>query len=160
MTPVSAFDLFNGERPELSFGCEKIDRVIGMLNVAGITEISGEAGTGKTQFCLCLSLQCQLPVSKGGMNGSCTYLNCGEGQFPIRRLNQLAGSYSPDITQQTKFLENVMIEQSYSPEEALNTLSKKIPEMCLSKGVKLLIIDSLAGAYPLASSSVYDFVIT
>lgn len=144
MTPTSAFELFMSERHELSFGCKKIDDAIGKLNIAGITEISGEAGTGKTQFCLCLSLQCQLPVSSGGMDGTCAYLSCGEGQFPIRRLSQLAACYDPNITQ-ASFLENVVIEQCYSPEEALNTLCKKIPEMCSSRRVKLLIIDSLAG---------------
>jgi len=40
----------------LSLGCPLIDDITGGISTQGITEISGEAGCGKTQFCLVLSL--------------------------------------------------------------------------------------------------------
>lgn len=147
MTPKSAFDLLLNQRQKLSFGCPKIDEVIGKLDPdSGITELSGEAGSGKTQICLVLSLQCQLPLSSGGIAGCCAYLSCGEGDFPIRRLSQLASSFEARSGfTQTTLLGNIFINQCYSPEDVQNTLSKKLPEMCTSSNVKLLIVDSLAG---------------
>lgn len=35
----------------------------------GITEIAGESASGKTQFCLQLSLTVQLPEENGGLAG-------------------------------------------------------------------------------------------
>ena len=91
------------------------DRKIGcILPGCGILELSGEAGCGKTQICLILSLQvlyvlivvvllfymllimtlqAQLSPLLGGLDGSVAYISCGEGQFPIRRLSQLAKYY-------------------------------------------------------------------
>jgi hypothetical protein len=43
--------------------------------VQGITEISGEAGTGKTQFALRLALQVQLPAVEGGLDGAALYIS-------------------------------------------------------------------------------------
>ena len=80
-------------------------------------------------------------MSSGGLNGSCAYISCGEGEFPIRRLSQLQSS--PAFEGCT--LEKVLIEQCYSPEDMISTLRTKIPEMCEKKCIKLLIIDSLAG---------------
>jgi len=147
MIPKSAFELLGSHTPSLSFGCPRIDEAVGKLTPgSGIVELSGEAGTGKSQICLVLSLQCQLPATCGGMEGSCAYICCGEGDFPIRRLSQLAASYEAKsgISQNT-LLENILIDQCYSPEDVQKTLSKKLPDMCSTGNVKLLIIDSLAG---------------
>ena len=144
MEPKTAFELlqqYNNERPDLSFGCGVLDKAIGRIPTCGINEISGEAGAGKTQFCLGLSLQCQLPISSGGLGGACAYIISGEGEFPIRRLSQL--QTSPRYEGCT--LEKVLIEQCYSPEDMTTTLRTKIPEMCEKNSIKLLIIDSLAG---------------
>lgn len=35
----------------------------------GITEISGEAGTGKSQLCMQLAIRVHLPISEGGLEG-------------------------------------------------------------------------------------------
>ena len=103
-------------------------------------------GTGKSQICLTLSLQCQLSINNGGLDGKCAYMSCGEGEFPIRRLLQLAGAYEAKTgISQNSFVERVLIQKSYTPDEAQLTLTKSIPDMCRMKNVRLLIIDSLAG---------------
>ena len=54
---------------KLSSGCKKIDRLLGGgLLVPGLTEIGGMSAAGKTQLCLQLCLQVQLPLEEGGLN--------------------------------------------------------------------------------------------
>ena len=38
-------------------------------------------------------MQAQVSPLRGGLDGSVAYISCGEGQFPIRRLSQLAKHY-------------------------------------------------------------------
>ena len=88
MSFTTAFDLWNVQsgRDRLCFGVSAIDKVIHALPLSGITEISGEAGSGKTQVCLHLALRCQIDIE----NASVAYISCGEGDFPVRRLSQMA----------------------------------------------------------------------
>ena len=146
----------------LSSGCKKIDSVIGGYPVGSITEVAGEAGCGKTQMMLCLALQCQLPIELGGLNSNVAYLSCGEGEFPIKRLNQLAKAYalkSNNFKTSQEFLDGVKIEQCHTAEQLRECLKSNIPKVCrqpeninksrLSENdlVKLIIIDSIAGVF-------------
>ncbi|CAM9314337.1 unnamed protein product, partial [Chrysoparadoxa australica] len=92
----TAKDLYNNEfkRKRFSFGCSHLDHVFGGgLITQGITEVTGEAGSGKTQLCLQLALQAQLSPHQGGLGGKSCVLSCGEGDFPSKRLSQLAQHY-------------------------------------------------------------------
>merc|ERR1712166_1134638 len=54
----------------LGLGCPHFDQLLrGGFTSRGINEISGEAGTGKTNLCLQLCLQVQLPQEQGGLDG-------------------------------------------------------------------------------------------
>ena len=131
----------------LSVGCSIIDRVFGGKGLhCGITEISGEAGCGKTQLCLQLSLQCALPTNRGGLNGATAYMCCGEGEFPIKRLAQMSRSTryritnsadanefnieasSSDVDISNRLLRSVHIEQCRNSEEAIDTLVQMLPQ--------------------------------
>jgi hypothetical protein len=183
-----------GRTPRLSFGCPYIDVLFdGGASAAvsspsspsssssvgcsrpgrgihgGITEISGEAGCGKTQLCLQLALMCTQPVSRGGLNGSTAYICCGEGEFPLKRLVQLCQSplfkstsrvmsteTLNDFTRATsvntrteplsplktdELLSRIHIEQCRHSEEALSTLMDTMPAICRDHNIRLLIID-------------------
>lgn len=131
---------------KLYFGSNIIDETIGGISCQGITEVSGEAGSGKSQMCMMLSLRCQLKSELGGLSGSTAYMSCGEGEFPIRRLQQLAESYeSWTGISSTSFLSRIHIEKCYCSENIQETLLKRIPTMCRTENIRLLIIDSLAG---------------
>jgi DNA-repair protein XRCC3 len=131
----------------ISLGCHLIDNVTGGIKTQGITEIVGEAGCGKTQCCLILSLHNHLSINQGGLNGSCAYLCCGEGEFPIKRLSQLASIYEKKYNiPALEFLNNIHIEMCLNTENVLETISSRLPEMCQKLGVTLIIVDSLAGA--------------
>ena len=99
MQSVSAYDMKLSQisLPQIRFNIPSIDHVVGSIRFGGITEISGEAGCGKSQICLFLALKCSLNIEFGGVNGSTAYFNCGEGEFPVRRLSQMANAMSEKI---------------------------------------------------------------
>ena len=67
--------------------------------------------------------QCQLPKNMGGIDGTAAYLNCGEGEFPIRRLSQIAQDLeNRTSTNANSFLSNVHIEQCYTIDDIEYTL--------------------------------------
>ena len=52
----------------ISTGCHHLDRFLGGgVPVRGITEVTGESGSGKTHIALQLSLCAQLPSAAGGL---------------------------------------------------------------------------------------------
>lgn len=66
-----------GKWRHLSVGCHKLDGFLrGGVAVQGITEITGESSTGKTQLCLQMALTVQYPVLCGGLSGGiCLWLS-------------------------------------------------------------------------------------
>ena len=58
----------------ITLGCQTLDNFLGGgVPVQGITEVTGQSGSGKTQVALQLSLCAQLPPAFGGM---------GKGEAP------------------------------------------------------------------------------
>lgn len=57
------------EEPKyITTGCQNLDALLGGgVAVRGITEVTGQSGSGKTQFTLQLSLCAQLPPDAGGL---------------------------------------------------------------------------------------------
>lgn len=110
----------------ITYGCAALDRVSsGGLSIRGLTEIAGEAGCGKSQICLQLSLCVQLPTSRGGIEKSAVYI-CTENAFPSRRLSQLANLYQSRYGI-TNWMDNIFIEQlsdvvGFTSSFAINTL--------------------------------------
>lgn len=103
MQPISALDIKASESSmsQLRFNDPVIDEVVGSIRFGGITEISGEAGCGKSQICLFLALRCALQAELGGVQGSTAYLNCGEGEFPVRRLSQMAKAMAETLNSES-----------------------------------------------------------
>ena len=61
---------------KLSTGDKELDDWLegGLSSSGSIVEISGESGTGKSQFALQLCLSVQKPIEFGGLNGRMNYL--------------------------------------------------------------------------------------
>lgn len=126
---------------KIKIGCPLIDRILdGGLTCRGITEISGESGTGKTQICLQLCIMVQYPEEIGGLNAGLykIYLDdiymqvlnimnqigavyiCTEDVFPSKRLQQLfqtfpvafAKRYRLKTSFTTQFADNIYIEHA------------------------------------------------
>lgn len=72
----AASSLAEQQSERLSFGCPVLDRFLaGGLLPTGLTELAGEAGSGKTQICMQLMMQVQLPASQGGREAGCAVLS-------------------------------------------------------------------------------------
>ncbi|VDI19432.1 DNA-repair protein XRCC3 [Mytilus galloprovincialis] len=74
---LHALDIWEDKYPsqmtlkKLKTECKSIDEALrGGLLSHGITEISGESSAGKTQLCLHLCLNVQLPFTLGGLSVS------------------------------------------------------------------------------------------
>lgn len=150
---ITAADMIKNpcEVHKISLGCQILDKAFGGgFPVHGIHEICGEAGCGKTQFCLQISLQACLPSNLGGLEGSACYLSCGEGHFPVKRLEQLVSHANP-LEENThggmNILEKVLIRECPSVDSLFDVIENQLP-LLLSKGqVKVVVIDSVAGAF-------------
>lgn len=98
---------------KIAFNIPNLDQLLrGGIRLRGINEIAGEAGSGKTQLAMHLSLTVQLPISLGGLGKKAIYIST-EGTIPTHRLAEMAMSlkklhnYRNDIMN-INFLDNIM----------------------------------------------------
>lgn len=94
----------------ITFGCPALDRITrNGLPVRGITEIVGESGCGKSQLCMQLALNVQLPLCDGGLEKGAVYI-CTEDVFPSKRLVQLVEQRNKMTQNDHKWLDKIFIE--------------------------------------------------
>lgn len=114
----------------------------GGIETGSITEMFGEFRTGKTQLCHTLAVTCQLPVSQGGAEGKCLYIDT-EGTFRPERLQSIAERFKikPD-----EAMENVAYARAYNSDHQLQLLIQASAMMAESR-FALLIVDSATALY-------------
>lgn len=130
----------------LSIGCPIIDEALrGGINV-GITEFTGEAASGKTQFCLQLCLQVQLPKHLGGLEGSACYISTEESKSWLKRLYQLEKHFKKKhpFLSDVNLCKNIHVQSVTTMEQLLTVLQEDVPPLLKNKNTKLVIIDSIA----------------
>jgi DNA-repair protein XRCC3 len=135
----------------LTTGCKLLDSVLGGgVPMGGITELSGRSASGKTQFCLQLSLTAQWPVEYGGLASSGVLYICTEDRFPSTRLQQLIKCFpSPTNFPVSQYGDNIFIEQiTHDPLKDLDMLwecvNNRAPQLMLHRKVRLIVLDSAA----------------
>ncbi|KAK3098069.1 hypothetical protein FSP39_015859 [Pinctada imbricata] len=151
--PISALDLRKSDNnvQRLSTGCQEINKLLrGGILARGITEISGVSASGKTQLCLQLCLNAQLPLDLGGLSGGTAYI-CTEDVFPNRRLIQMIQFFRRKSqklsSKQINFDDNIFIEHISDLEELNFCIHRKLPLLLGAHNVKLVIIDSIAAIF-------------
>ncbi|KAM5273625.1 DNA repair protein RAD51 homolog 2 [Ctenodactylus gundi] len=118
----------------------------GGVACGSLTEITGPPGCGKTQFCIMMSVLATLPTSMGGLEGAVVYIDT-ESAFSAERLIEIAESRFPTyFNNEEKLLvtsSKVHLYRELTCEEVLQRI-ESLEEEIISKGVKLVIIDSVA----------------
>ncbi|MES1920908.1 hypothetical protein MHBO_002520 [Bonamia ostreae] len=145
----------------LSTGCDKINQFLGgglkLVNfqiLKGLTEITGEAGTGKTQFCL----QCAISaILNNNSDEKVIYLH-SEGKFPVFRLkNLIEAILKSDTTnissldkmadETEKILSRIEIIAFSDSNKLLQSVNTTIPFLAQTKKIVLVVIDSVTAIF-------------
>ncbi|XP_069887573.1 DNA repair protein RAD51 homolog 2 isoform X2 [Dipodomys merriami] len=118
----------------------------GGVACGSLTEITGPPGCGKTQFCIMMSVLATLPTNMGGLEGAVVYIDT-ESAFSAERLIEIAESRFPGYfdTEEKLILTSskVHLYRELTCDEVLQRI-QSLEEEIISKGVKLVIIDSIA----------------
>jgi DNA-repair protein XRCC3 len=141
----------------LTTGCKQLDKGLGGgLFKYGITEISGESGCGKTQFCLQIALTVQLPLSLNGAKSGAVYI-CTEDRFPSDRIQQMISNlrfkyHSNNRVDMSELFEvdygdNILISHIATVEDLKKCIHEILPKALLHRSIKLIIIDSITAVF-------------
>ncbi len=127
----------------LTTGSKEVDTLIGGgIETQSITEVYGKFASGKTQWCFQTAVTVQLPVERGGLSGSCLYID-SENSFRPERVAAIAEAQGLDVQEAMK---NIFVARAYNSEhQAL--LAEKAGEMVKEKNIKLVIVDSLTSQF-------------
>ncbi|XRM41204.1 DNA repair protein rhp57 [Aspergillus tubingensis] len=119
-----------------------------------VTEVTGESGSGKTQFLLTLLLAAQLPAPRG--LGKCAIYISTEAPLSTPRLSQLIEfhPYLSTLSQAHKpSLENILSINAMDLEAQDHILNYQLPVAIKRYNVGLVIIDSITANYRAEHSS-------
>lgn len=145
----TAYDYFlqSEKIQQVKFGVEALDGLTkGGVDVGSITEIFGESGSGKTQLCMQLALNCALPVELRGLNGEVCYISTDK-HLSTKRLAQMANSLATKHNVNIPFLDKIIVTEFNTTEE-LSLFIAKLPALLKeASNIRLIIIDSIAGVY-------------
>ncbi len=123
----------------LTTGSKALDDLLGGgIEVGNITEIFGRYGVGKSQLCMQLCVNVQLPEDQGGLEGAAYYIDT-EGTFSPGRVAQMAKARGLDPK---KVLENIFVAPAMTVDEQ-EYLLRRCDALIKENNVKLIIIDSV-----------------
>ncbi|XP_066250176.1 meiotic recombination protein DMC1/LIM15 homolog [Euwallacea similis] len=130
---------------KLTTGSHNLNNILeGGIESMAITEVFGEARTGKTQIAHTLCVTAQVPGENGYPGGKVVYIDT-EHTFRPERIKPISDRFQLDST---AVLENILYARAYNSEhqyELLNSVSQKFHE---EPGIfKLLIIDSIMSLF-------------
>ncbi|SAM01541.1 hypothetical protein [Absidia glauca] len=127
----------------ITTGSKELDRALGGgIETGSITEIFGEFRTGKSQLCHMLSVTGQLPVSVGGGQGKCLYID-SEGTFRPSRVLSIAQRFSLNGEET---LDNIAYARAYNTDHQTSLLIQAAAMMSEAR-FSLLIVDSAMALY-------------
>lgn len=156
---IKASDLMVSPFEKISTTIPELDAILdGGIRCGRLTEISGEAGSGKSNMCSQIGTLVMLPVYQGGTSSDVLLIHTeGEGKLKlaIKRFKTLLKSENQEELMETKL--HVMNCQSENHEIELEEMINRLPGILdEKKTVKLVIIDSLTSAF-MATEGAIDF---
>lgn len=120
-------------------GSSELNRILGGgFQTGKITEVYGPFKSGKTALAHTISVTIQLPEKKGGLNGAVAYVD-SENTFSKEKIKRIAKRFglSPKDV-----LSKIFHARIYSSDHQ-NQMIQKAETLCKTRGVRLLVIDSL-----------------
>lgn len=128
---------------KITTGSKNLDDLLGGgIETKTITEFFGEYGTGKTQICHQLSVNVQLPLERGGLNGKAVYIDT-EGTFRWERIEAMARGLGLDPDE---VMENIYYQRAYNSDHQM-AIVEELFSFVPKENVKLVIIDSVTGHF-------------
>lgn len=131
------------ELGKITTGSKHMDALIGGgVETNGITEVYGKFASGKTQIAFQLSVNVQLPKKKGGLDGSCLYVDT-EGTFRPERVQSMIESLGLNLDEA---LEKIIVVRAPTTEKQIIT-AERADKLIEEHNIKLIIIDSLTALF-------------
>jgi len=128
---------------KITTGSKNLDALLsGGVETKTITEFFGEYGTGKTQICLQLSVNVQLPPEKGGLGGKAVYIDT-EGTFRWERIESMARALGLDSDEVMSNIYYVRAVNSDHQMAVVDELFDLVPR----ENIKLVVVDSVTGHF-------------
>lgn len=128
---------------KITTGSKNLDALLGGgVETKTITEFFGEYGTGKTQICLQLSVNVQLPPEKGGLGGKAVYIDT-EGTFRWERIESMARALGLDPDEVMSNIYYVRAVNSDHQMAVVDELFDLVPR----ENIKLVVVDSITGHF-------------
>lgn len=124
-------------------GSKSLDELLGGgIETNAITEAYGKFASGKTQLGFQISVNAQLPVSEGGLDGSTLFIDT-EGTFRPDRIEQIAKAGNMDPQ---KVLDNILVVRAYNTEQQVLAL-ERADKLIREHNVRLIIVDSIMNLF-------------
>uniref|UniRef100_A0A0K2V1L6 RAD51 recombinase [Chrysemys picta] n=1 Tax=Lepeophtheirus salmonis TaxID=72036 RepID=A0A0K2V1L6_LEPSM len=128
---------------QITTGSKELDKLLkGGIETGCITELFGEFKTGKSELCYTLAVTCQLPITQGGAEGKCLYIDT-DGTFRPERLLAVAKRYNlsgKDV------LDNVAYARAYNTDDQYQLLITA-SAMAAGSNYALIIVDNSTSLY-------------
>jgi DNA repair protein RadA len=129
---------------KISTGTNALDKLFtGGIECGATTEIYGEFGCGKTQFCHTMMVRVQLPVEEGGLDGKGVWIDT-EDTFEPSRIKSISKSLKLD---ETEVLKNITVAKAYNSADQYMVLQEVEHLIENDPKIKLIIIDSAIGLF-------------
>ena len=114
----------------------------GGVETQAITEVYGEFGSGKTQFCHTMCVTVQKPKEDGGLDGGVLYIDT-ENTFRPERIVTIAKMKGLDPE---KVLDRIIVARAYNSSHQQLILEEAGPIIEENK-IKLIVVDSAVGLF-------------
>ncbi|CAL4100965.1 unnamed protein product, partial [Meganyctiphanes norvegica] len=142
---ITAYDLLQSSVDyRLSFGHKQLDSLLhGGLQPGSITEFTGPAGVGKTQWCMYSAVRTVVDHFKTNSTSSVVYIDTETAFRPERVVEILSSKYSELESEIPQLLSKILLYQPTTVQSLVQILDK-LELVVVEKDVKVLIVDSIA----------------
>src|SRR5207245_698840 len=128
---------------KISTGTNALDTLFdGGVETQAVTEVYGEFGSGKTQFCHTMCVIVQKPKEEGGLDGGVLYIDT-ENTFRPERIVSIAKAKGLDPE---KVLDRIIVAKAYNSSHQELIMQEAGPVIEENK-IKLIIVDSAVGLF-------------